>query len=111
MQAVCSTSVTGIKGVSVARSSGQLHHLHARLARLAPVKPAPTVPCVVNELLKICLLATLQAEPHGPAQLVSTVDVLFVLTGLCVKALRSRSHLFAVVQLALCARPRSARRQ
>ena len=27
MQAVCSTSVTGIKGLSVARSSGQLHDL------------------------------------------------------------------------------------
>ena len=103
MQAVCSTSVTGIKGLSVARSSGQLHHLKGSTCRLAPVKPASIVPCSANGLLKICLVATLQAEPHGPAQLVSTADVLFVLTGVCVRALRSRSHLVAVVQPALCA--------
>ena len=31
------------------------------------------------------MLTVLQAEPHGPLPLVSAVDVLFVLTGLCVQ--------------------------
>ena len=86
MQAVCSTSATGIKGLSVARSSGQLHHLKwldLLPCCLAPVNLASAVSCCYWAP-ENCLVVVLQAEPHGPAQMVSAVDVLFVLTGVCV---------------------------
>lgn len=80
MQAVCSTSVSGIKGLSVARSSGQLHHLKwlGLLSHLSK-NSSYCFPLFLEWAAKM-FCSLLQAEPPDPAQLVSRGDVLCLLS-------------------------------